>query len=139
VVIAAGGPDHLRNVGNTSANNADTLIAFAVSDHAVPNPSPMVQLTPMTQAKDSSKPPVIAAPLVLPEGKEKQALMKVCNKCHGLETFSKLRMTRDEWRLVVGDMVQRGATGSPEEIQTVVDYLSRYLGQNSPVSAGSKP
>jgi hypothetical protein len=46
-------------------------------------------------------------------------------------------MTRDEWRLVVGDMVQRGATGSSEEIQTVLDYLSKYLAQNSPISAGA--
>jgi glucose dehydrogenase len=139
VVVAAGGPDHLRNVGNTSTNNADALIAFAVSDHAVLEPTSTVQLTPTAQARGLSKPPVITAPVVLPEGKEKQVLMKVCNKCHGLETFSKLRMTRDEWRLVVGDMVQRGATGTSEEIQIVVDYLSRYLGQNSPISAGTEP
>ncbi len=31
VVIAAGGPAHLRNVGDTSANSADTLIAFSLS------------------------------------------------------------------------------------------------------------
>lgn len=139
VIIAAGGPDHLRNVGNTSTNNADALIAFAVSDRAIPQPTSTTELTPASQAKASSKPPVTTAPVVLPEGKEKEVLMKVCNKCHGIETFSKLRMTRDEWKLVVGDMVQRGATGSSDEIQTVVDYLSRYLGQNSPISAGTKP
>ena len=139
VVIAAGGPDHLRNVGDTSKNNADALVAFAVSDRAVAEPTSTTELSPTSRAKGSSKPPVISAPVVLPQGKEKQVLTKVCNKCHGLETFSKLRMTRDEWRLVVGDMVQRGATGSPDEIQTVVDYLSKYLGQNSPVSAGAKP
>jgi len=139
VVIAAGGPDHLRNVGNTSTNNADALIAFALSDREIPQTTSTTELTPTSQAKPLSKPPVTTAPVVLPEGKEKQVLMKVCNKCHGIETFSKLRMTREEWRLFVGDMVQRGATGSPDEIQTVVDYLSRYLGQNSPVSAGSRP
>jgi hypothetical protein len=139
VVIAAGGPDHLRNVGDTSKNNADVLVAFAVSDRAVPEPASTTELPPISQARRSSKPPVISAPIVLPEGKEKQVLTKVCNKCHGLETFSKLRMTRDEWGLVVGDMVQRGATGSAEEIQTVVNYLSKYLGQKSRVSAVTKP
>ncbi len=75
----------------------------------------------------------------MPEGKEKQALLKVCSKCHGLETFSKSRMSREEWQNTVNDMVQRGASGSREELHMVVDYLAKYLGPRAPVSAGSKP
>ena len=139
VVIAAGGPDHLRNVGNTSTNNADSLIAFSISDRSVPESMITAQSVAAPAPQHKTVPPAPLGPATLPEGKDKQVLMKVCNKCHGLETFSKSRMSRDEWKLVVNDMVQRGATGSPEEIQTVLDYLSKYLGQSSPVNPNAKP
>jgi hypothetical protein len=35
VVIAAGGPAHLRTVGDTSRDNADSLIAFTLSQQPV--------------------------------------------------------------------------------------------------------
>jgi hypothetical protein len=48
-------------------------------------------------------------------------------------------MSREEWQNTVNDMVQRGASGSTEELHMVVDYLANYLGPKAPVSAGSKP
>jgi len=38
-----------------------------------------------------------------------------------------MRMTPAEWRVIVTDMQQRGATGSEAEIQTVLTYLGKYL------------
>jgi competence ComEA-like helix-hairpin-helix protein len=33
--------------------------------------------------------------------------------------------TKDGWASIVDYMVSRGATGTPEEIQTIVDYLAK--------------
>jgi glucose dehydrogenase len=137
VVVAAGGPDHLRNVGNNAKNISDTLAAFALSDKGFSEPD--------TSGNDQNISPVTpratgpSIPPVLPDGPEKQALVKVCSKCHGLETFSHSRMTREEWKNTINDMVQRGASGSPRELQTILDYLSNNLGSNAPLTTGSKP
>ncbi|MFL6447931.1 MAG: PQQ-binding-like beta-propeller repeat protein [Bryobacteraceae bacterium] len=139
VVVAAGGPDHLRNVGDTSTNSSDTVVAFALSEKELPGSNVTAQRAPAPPPPGRPSPISTEVPATLPEGIEKQALLKVCGKCHGLETFSKARMTREEWQSTVTDMVQRGASGSPEELRTVVDYLSKYLGPRAPVTAGSKP
>ena len=66
----------------------------------------------------------------LPEGDGKAAVQRVCSHCHGVATFSGLRMGRQEWHAVISDMVQRGAKGSTGEMQDIENYLSKYLGKN---------
>src|SRR5205823_6386712 len=62
VVVAAGGPGHLRNVANTSDPKADSLVAFSLSGReAEPNFT-------TSSARPVSKAPVNA---VLPEAKGK--------------------------------------------------------------------
>lgn len=60
----------------------------------------------------------------LPEGKGKAELVRICTACHGTDLITKSRKTPAEWRKSVNDMVDRGADGSPEEIDTIVLYLS---------------
>jgi glucose dehydrogenase len=129
VVIAAGGPAHLRNVGN-SLNAADSLIAFSLSGgsvetgavaHSVPGPAPAA---PGARTKSA------ATSAALPDGEGKQSVIKVCGRCHGVETFSRMRMTRAEWQVIVTDMVQRGATGAEPEMRAVMDYLGKYMARN---------
>jgi quinoprotein glucose dehydrogenase len=118
VVIAAGGPAHLRNVGDTAANSADTLIAFSLTGRE-PEAAPLVtRVAPSTGAKPNA---------VLPEAEGKQAVERMCGQCHGVDTFVHSRMSREEWKAVVADMVARGARGTPEEIRIVEDYLAKNL------------
>ena len=124
VAIAAGGPDHLRNVGDTANNAADSLIAFALSDQAA---APAVTDT-RTPPSTAPAPPAASVRGTLPDAKGKPVVMRICGECHGVETFSQSRMSRQEWSKTVDDMVERGASGTPEEIRTVVDYLAQYLG-----------
>jgi quinoprotein glucose dehydrogenase len=130
VVIAAGGPAHLRNVGDTSQNSSDTIVAFALSSHK-PSAS-QVNATalppPVRTTAKSSRPVTVTASL--PEGNGRAAVRRVCSHCHGVATFSGLRMERREWHAVISDMVQRGANGSPADIHAIEDYLSKYLGKN---------
>ena len=127
VVIAAGGPAHLRNVGN-SLNGADTLAAFSLNGRAT-------EPTVVTQ----SKPPLLSPggrvinqsiSGELPDGDGKPAVIKICSQCHGVETFSRMRLNPPEWRIIVTEMQQRGATGTDQEMQAVLSYLGKSLSKN---------
>ena len=65
----------------------------------------------------------------LPEGPGKEVVGKICIDCHDSGNFRKARFTTEEWTDSVEDMVQRGATGTPQEIEAVVAYLDQELRQ----------
>ncbi len=122
VAIVAGGPAHLRNVGDMSADKGDSLIAFALSDRAVIAEPRVETVSKAAPAKGPT-----AALTELPEAAGKDVVARVCTVCHGAETFLNSRMNSEEWGKVVADMVARGARGSDAEIRTVVDYLGKNL------------
>ena len=51
----------------------------------------------------------------------------MCTSCHGSETLTRTRMSREEWKAEVDNMMARGAQGTDAEVQLVVDYLARNL------------
>jgi len=123
VVVAAGGPGHLRNVANTSDSKADSLVAFSLSGReAAPNVT-------TSNARPASTTPVHA---VLPDANGKQEVLRMCTPCHGTETFAASRMSRDQWKAEVDNMIARGARGSDAEVQAVIDYLAQNLGAPAP-------
>ncbi len=61
----------------------------------------------------------------LPAGKGKDLVENNCGSCHGLDVVVAQHATHDGWASIVDYMVSRGATGTPEEIQTIVDYLAK--------------
>ncbi len=65
----------------------------------------------------------------LPEGPGRDAVKKVCAKCHEIETVVASRRTRIAWQQMTDDMVSRGAKGSDEELVAVVDYLTVHYGK----------
>ncbi len=115
VAVAAGGPGHLRTVGENSANMADSVIAFSLAGR-----EPEAATLPTRRAAVSAE---------LPEGDGKAVVQRLCGTaCHGVATFARSRMNREEWRQVVANMMARGgATGTAEDIKIVVDYLSKNL------------
>ncbi|HXJ42108.1 MAG TPA: helix-hairpin-helix domain-containing protein [Bryobacteraceae bacterium] len=72
---------------------------------------------------------VPAQDVVLPDGKAKTLIQNTCSECHGLDTVVSAAMSPEKWRATVNKMVKKGATLSPEEIDTVVDYLTVYFAQ----------
>jgi len=54
--------------------------------------------------------------------------MKICADCHGLDIIVSQRATKDGWAAIVDSMVGRGASGSKEELDTIVDYLAKNFG-----------
>jgi len=65
----------------------------------------------------------------LPEGPGKAVFERMCTQCHGIEGVVRARMTKDRWTSTVDDMVSRGAKGTDEEVETVINYLSSNFGR----------
>src|SRR5580658_8154027 len=61
----------------------------------------------------------------LPAGKGKELVENTCGSCHGLDVVVAQHASKDGWSSIVDYMVSRGASGTPEEIATIVDYLAK--------------
>jgi competence protein ComEA len=72
---------------------------------------------------------VAAAQDPLPEGEGKKVVEKLCNDCHGPENYTSKKHTKEEWDKVIQDMVEKGASGTDKELDTVVAYLTKYFGK----------
>lgn len=75
----------------------------------------------------------------LPEGPGKEIAGKLCLDCHDSGNFRKARFSSEEWSDAVADMVERGAKGTPAEIEAVVAYLAKNFGPDSPVRINTAP
>jgi competence protein ComEA len=64
----------------------------------------------------------------LPEGEGKATVERICSNCHELEVVARARNTRAGWNSVIDDMVARGAEGTDEELERILDYLAKNLG-----------
>jgi hypothetical protein len=63
--------------------------------------------------------------VTLPDGAGKAIVQRMCTGCHSLKTVTSQHATKDQWSAIVQQMVSRGADGTDEEINTVVDYLAK--------------
>jgi competence protein ComEA len=75
----------------------------------------------------------------LPEGPAKEIAGRICLQCHDSGNFRKARLTSEEWAESVADMVERGAKGTPAEIEAVVQYLAKNFGEGAPVRINTAP
>ena len=64
----------------------------------------------------------------LPGGKGKDLVEDKCSSCHGLDLLLAEHDSKAQWSQIVNEMVSRGATGSAEELATIVDYLAANFG-----------
>src|SRR5580658_4549 len=74
-----------------------------------------------------------AQSLKLPDGPGKEVTQRVCGACHGAELVIGRQEERETWGAIVEDMIQRGATGTDDEMFQVVDYLATNFSKTSPV------
>jgi len=64
-----------------------------------------------------------------PLAEEKNTFGRICGTCHAATLATASRRTRDQWYQTVNEMINRGAPGSPDEFEQIVDYLSRAYGK----------
>jgi DNA uptake protein ComE-like DNA-binding protein len=53
------------------------------------------------------------------------SLKAVCSKCHNLQIVTSARMSYDGWHDTVQKMLDRGAVGTEDQLNDVMDYLHR--------------
>ena len=73
----------------------------------------------------------------LPDGPQKQTVLKLCGTCHSPNLVMGRGMTREQWGDVVSSMVARGAKGTPDEFGQVVDYLTATFPPKKPGAAAA--
>jgi cytochrome c5 len=66
----------------------------------------------------------------LPDGEGKTVTARVCGKCHTVDKFVSERKTKAEWDEIINKMSdEEGLEISEPEYDTVIAYLSKYLGK----------
>ena len=81
---------------------------------------------------------VSTSPSALPPGEGKPIVERMCGSCHALKVVTSKRASPEQWAQLVDQMVSRGAEGTDEEIETVVEYLAKNFGLDSPPPAASE-
>ena len=74
-------------------------------------------------------PPSPASLAALPAGPGKELIEARCVACHDLTRIVTSKRQKSEWEGIVANMVERGASATPEERQSLVAYLSSRFGQ----------
>jgi competence ComEA-like helix-hairpin-helix protein len=67
-----------------------------------------------------------------------ELFVQMCNRCHDAARITALRRTKTEWEEIINKMIERGATGSEDDFQTVFGFLRRHYGKVFINSAGSE-
>ena len=73
----------------------------------------------------------------LPEAKGKDLYEKICGACHDTDVVFKTRTTKDKWKDTVDEMASRGAEGTDEQLDAIIDYLALCFGPRVNVNAAS--
>jgi cytochrome c5 len=66
--------------------------------------------------------------LRLPEGRGKELVENRCRLCHDLGRLA-TRRTADEWHRITRNMVMRGPSASPAEVEAMIAYLTTHFGR----------
>jgi hypothetical protein len=67
---------------------------------------------------------------LFPDAPAKPVFLRVCSQCHPVDPIASLRHTKPEWSDIVDNMAAMGADATEEELNMIVDYLSKYFGKS---------
>jgi cytochrome c5 len=67
-------------------------------------------------------------PVTLADGQGKELVETRCALCHDLERVATVKRSKKDWPVIVANMVAWGATATPQEAQTIGDYLATNYG-----------
>lgn len=128
VVVTAGGGGFLVSPPGSK------IIAFALPGESSPTTAATKTpaATPAATPVPSHKPGVeIAAARKgqLPDGEGRDAVLKMCSGCHGLDTVVAQRRTAKQWRTIVQAMLALGAPGTKDDAGHAASYLSWRYGR----------
>ena len=104
------------------------LLAAAVTVSACAHQSP-APAAPAPIATAATAPPAAAAapdPAArMPAGPGKALTVHACSDCHSLARVVAQHQTRAQWQDTLSAMQDNGLSVTPEELKTILDYLSK--------------
>lgn len=112
------------------ATAADAQAASAAVSVPATAPAPATAAS----ADATASAPVQAKKVELPDGDGKAIATENCQVCHRLTNLTKAHKSLDDWRDTVQLMIDRGANVSPDQMDTLVQYLAKNFG---PLPAGA--
>lgn len=73
----------------------------------------------------------------LPEGAGKVTTQRICGGCHAPEIVIGKHLDKDGWEQLVSSMVEKGATGTDDEFNQIIDYLAANFPKTAPANKPS--
>src|SRR5947209_9684081 len=73
----------------------------------------------------------------LPDAPGKATVQKICSGCHAAEIVLGRHETKERWTEIVSNMVDRGANGTDDEFNTVIDYLATQFPDKADKNSGT--
>ncbi len=64
-------------------------------------------------------------------------MQKICSGCHAPEIVIGRHDTKEGWEQVVSNMVDKGANGTDDEFNTIIDYLATNFSKTVTNGKGS--
>jgi cytochrome c5 len=105
---------------NFGPKDAAAAAGTPAADPATPAPS--------TDAAAPTTPAPAKTVVELPEGDGKAIATENCQACHKLTNLTKAHKDLDDWKETVQTMIDRGANVSPDQVDTLVQYLAKNFG-----------
>jgi hypothetical protein len=68
----------------------------------------------------------------LPQGPDRDLVLKVCQSCHDLQMVFDAGISRQEWDMSLDEMTANGMNISADDRAKILTYLSTYLGPTPP-------
>ena len=106
---------------------AETVIRYLAANFG-PGLNPM-QTGVLPPGSAVSSPGAPASSVSLPAGSGKEAVEARCAICHDLGRVVGSRRTREEWERITRNMIERGPQAPPDQVQTIISYLTAQFGK----------
>jgi cytochrome c5 len=100
-------------------------VAVSACAHQSPAPAPPAPAAAPAAAASAAPDPDAAH---MPEGPGKALTARTCSDCHSLARVVAQHQTRAQWQQTLSAMEDNGLSVTPEELKTILDYLSRNYG-----------
>jgi mono/diheme cytochrome c family protein len=78
-----------------------------------------------------SPPPAGSLAIALPEGEGRALVTRACGGCHEPALVMFTREDEEGWKVIVNDMIARGAKATAEEIEVMSAYLAAHFNRQS--------
>src|SRR3954468_228446 len=74
----------------------------------------------------------------LPPGKGKSIVERTCASCHAIKVVTTKRAAKEQWSTIIDQMLSKGADLNDDEVEIVVDYLSKNFGDTKDPAPAEK-